>query len=264
MADPSASNPPVRPETPLDNARGCLIVTIPAALLFLLIAGGVILFADSPDEDSMVGFVVLLAVEAVLAIVLAAFYALYVLLRVNLNPKLAPTAKEVEAMTGRSNKLSRARMNAVLLCIALIGAVMGSIYGGIASVTEAAAVGCIGAMVVAAVRHEMKWPVLQAALVGSMTTVGTIIWLILGAISFVGIFNLVGGGDFMRSLFLDLGWQRGFWTITIAHVLFCTSFVAVTVKAGNNHPPGFGPGEGELFILDTALTQADLVDLPFS
>jgi TRAP-type mannitol/chloroaromatic compound transport system permease large subunit len=38
-----------------------------------------------------------------------------------------------------------------------------------------------------------------------MTTVGTIIWLILGAVSFVGIFNLVGGGDFMRSLFLDLG-----------------------------------------------------------
>jgi TRAP-type mannitol/chloroaromatic compound transport system permease large subunit len=47
--------------------------------------------------------------------------------------------------------------------------------------------------------------VLQAALLGSMTTVGTIIWLIIGAVSFVGIFNLVGGGDFMRSLFLDLG-----------------------------------------------------------
>ncbi|HEY9550538.1 MAG TPA: TRAP transporter large permease subunit, partial [Kiloniellaceae bacterium] len=136
---------------------------------------------------------------------LAAFYALYVLVRVHLNPKLAPTAKEVEAMTGKSNKLSRARLNAVILCIALIAAVMGSIYAGIASVTEAAAVGCIGAMAVAAVRHEMKWPVLQAALLGSMATVGTIIWLVLGAISFVGIFNLVGGGDFMRSLFLDIG-----------------------------------------------------------
>jgi spermidine/putrescine transport system permease protein len=38
-------------------------------------------------------------------------------------------------------------------------------------------------------------------------------------------------GASLLSLFLDLGWQRGFWTITIAHVLFCTSFVAVTVKA---------------------------------
>ncbi len=175
-------------------ASGALATLIPPSIIMIVYG-----------LSAEVGIGDLFMAGAVPGLMLAVFYALYVLLRVNLNPKLAPTAKEVEAMTGRSNKLSRARMNAVLLCIALIGAVMGSIYGGVASVTEAAAVGCIGAIVVAAVRHEMKWPVLQAALLGSMTTVGTIIWLILGAVSFVGIFNLVGGGDFMRSLFLDLG-----------------------------------------------------------
>jgi len=175
-------------------ASGALATLIPPSIIMIVYG-----------LSAEVGIGDLFMAGAVPGIMLAAFYALYVLLRVNLNPKLAPTAKEVEAMTGKSNKLSRARMNAVLLCIVLIGAVMGSIYGGVASVTEAAAVGCIGAMVVAAVRHQMKWPVLQAALLGSMATVGTIIWLILGAISFVGIFNLVGGGDFMRSLFLDLG-----------------------------------------------------------
>ncbi|GAB4353536.1 MAG: hypothetical protein Kow00114_02730 [Kiloniellaceae bacterium] len=175
-------------------ASGALATLIPPSIIMIVYG-----------LSAEVGIGDLFMAGAVPGVMLAAFYALYVLLRVNLNPKLAPTAKEVEAMTGKSNKLSRARMSAVLLCIGLIGAVMGSIYGGVASVTEAAAVGCIGAMVVAAVRHEMKWPVVQAALVGSMTTVGTIVWLILGAISFVGIFNLVGGGDFMRSLFLDLG-----------------------------------------------------------
>jgi tripartite ATP-independent transporter DctM subunit len=175
-------------------ASGALATLIPPSIIMIVYG-----------LSAEVGIGDLFMAGAVPGVMLAVFYALYVLLRVNLNPKLAPTAREVEAMTGKSNKLSRARMNAVLLCIALIAAVMGSIYAGIASVTEAAAVGCIGAMVVAAVRHEMKWPVVQAALLGSMTTVGTIIWLILGAISFVGIFNLVGGGDFMRSLFLDLG-----------------------------------------------------------
>ena len=82
---------------------------------------------------------------------------------------------------------------------------MGSIYGGIASVTEAAAVGALGAMIVSAVRHEFKWSMLKASLVGSMATVGTIIWLVLGSVSFVGIFNLIGGADFMRSLFMNLG-----------------------------------------------------------
>ena len=175
-------------------ASGALATLIPPSIIMIVYG-----------LSAEVGIGDLFMAGAVPGLMLAVFYALYVLARVNINPKLAPTAKEVEAMTGKSNKLSRARMGAVLLCIALIASVMGSIYGGIASVTEAAAVGCIGAIVVAAVRHEMKWPVLQAALLGSMTTVGTIIWLILGAVSFVGIFNLVGGGDFMRSLFLDLG-----------------------------------------------------------
>lgn len=175
-------------------ASGALATLIPPSIIMIVYG-----------LSAEVGIGDLFLAGAVPGVMLAVFYAVYVLARVNLNPKLAPTAKEVEAMTGRDNKLSRARMNAVLLCITLIAAVMGSIYGGIASVTEAAAVGCIGALGVAAVRHQMKWSVLQAALLGSMTTVGTIIWLILGAVSFVGIFNLVGGGDFMRSLFLDLG-----------------------------------------------------------
>lgn len=38
-------------------------------------------------------------------------------------------------------------------------------------------------------------------------------------------------GSSLATLFLDRGVQRGFWTIVIAHVLFCTSFVALTVKA---------------------------------
>jgi spermidine/putrescine transport system permease protein len=38
-------------------------------------------------------------------------------------------------------------------------------------------------------------------------------------------------GASLLSLFIDLNQQRGFWTIVIAHILFCTSFVALTVKA---------------------------------
>ena len=142
---------------------------------------------------------------AIPGLMLAFFYAAYVLLRVNINPKLAPTAAEAAEISGRTQGLTRERLIAVVLCVFLIGTVMGSIYGGIASVTEAAAVGCIGSLIVAAVRNRMNWDVVSGALMGSMATVGTIIWLVLGAISFVGIFNLVGGGDFMRSLFLDLG-----------------------------------------------------------
>ena len=89
--------------------------------------------------------------------------------------------------------------------ILLFMAVVGSIYGGIASVTEAAAVGVLGAIFVAWFRNSYSWNLLQVALAGTMSTVGTIIWLILGAVAFVGIYNLIGGADFMRSLFSGLG-----------------------------------------------------------
>ena len=175
-------------------ASGALATLIPPSIIMIVYG-----------LSAEVGIGDLFMAGAVPGLMLAAFYAIYVLIRVNLNHSLAPTAAEVERITGKTNKLSRARLNAVVLCILLIGAVMGSIYGGIASVTEAAAVGVVGALGVAAVRHQMRWSVVREALLGSMTTVGTIVWLILGAVSFVGIFNLVGGAEFMRSLFLNLG-----------------------------------------------------------
>lgn len=82
---------------------------------------------------------------------------------------------------------------------------MGSIYGGIASVTEAAAVGAAGAILIAYIRIGRRFDLLKESMLGSMATVGTIIWLILGAISFVGIYNLIGGADFLKSLFTGLG-----------------------------------------------------------
>ncbi|MEL6871388.1 MAG: TRAP transporter large permease subunit [Pseudomonadota bacterium] len=139
-------------------------------------------------------------------LMLATFYVTYVLIRCNLNPKLAPTAAEIAAMTGGDvQPLGTSRLIAVGLCILLIACVMGSIYGGIASVTEAAAVGVFGAIVVAAVRLQFNYKLLREALANTMTVVGTIIWLILGAVAFVGLYNLIGGADFMRSLIAETG-----------------------------------------------------------
>lgn len=138
-------------------------------------------------------------------LMLAAFYVSFVLLRCNLNPALAPTAAEIAAKTGKETKLRLHQVWAVALCILLIVCVMGSIYGGITSVTEAAAVGVFGAILVAAVRFEFNYALLRDCLANTMSVVGTIIWLILGAVAFVGLYNLIGGADFMRDLIKGAG-----------------------------------------------------------
>ena len=77
----------------------------------------------------------------------------YVSICCNLNHDLALTAAEIAKRTGEETKLGGHQVWAVVLCVLLIFAVMGSIYGGITSVTEAAAVGVFGATA-AAVRFQ--------------------------------------------------------------------------------------------------------------
>ncbi|MBL6945060.1 MAG: TRAP transporter large permease subunit [Rhodospirillales bacterium] len=139
-------------------------------------------------------------------LMLATFYAGYVLVRCHLNPSLAPTAAEAAAKSGESTELSGSKKLAVGMCIFLITCVMGSIYAGVASVTEAAGVGVVGAMVVAAVRKKLTWTMFQRALQNTTFTVSTIFWLVIGAVAFVGIYNLIGGASYMRSIFAGLDW----------------------------------------------------------
>jgi len=177
-------------------AAGALATLIPPSIVMIVYG----LSADVAIGD-------LFAAGFIPGLMLATFYVTYVLVRCNINPALAPTAAEIAEMSGleKSEGLSRDRMLAVILCIILIAAVMGSIYAGIASVTEAAGVGVFGSIIVAAARHQFNYALLRDSLANTMAVVGTIIWLIVGAVAFVGIYNLIGGADFMRSLFDGLG-----------------------------------------------------------
>ncbi len=177
-------------------AAGALATLIPPSIVMIVYG----LSADVAIGD-------LFAAGFVPGLMLATFYVTYVLVRCNINPALAPTASEIAEMQGLDGKqeLGGHRVFAVALCILLIACVMGSIYAGIASVTEAAGVGVFGAIFVAAARHRFNYELLRDSLANTMAVVGTIIWLILGAVAFVGLYNLIGGADFMRSLFEGLG-----------------------------------------------------------
>jgi tripartite ATP-independent transporter DctM subunit len=134
----------------------------------------------------------------------AGLYIVYILVICRLRPHMAPTSAEIAERQGEDQGLARHRLIAVLMALLVIGMVMGSIYAGIASVTEAAGVGVVGACIVAAIRMQLNWKMLLDALMRTTTTVGTIIWLVLGAVSLVGIYNVIGGAAFMRDLFTGL------------------------------------------------------------
>ena len=78
--------------------------------------------------------------------------------------------------------------------------VLGSIYGGIASVTEASAVGVLGVTLSTVVRGEFSMNLLIGAARQTLATVGMIVWIGIGATALVGVFNLMGGINFVSQL----------------------------------------------------------------
>ncbi len=135
-------------------------------------------------------------------LLLASLYIIYIIARCSLQPRLAPPPSE--ELMGLSGKEKMAKLRSLILPGLVILWVLGSIYGGIATVTEAAGVGALGAALAAWARRRLSWEMIQEALRKTMITVGTIIWLVLGAVSFVGIYNIIGGSDFMRDLLTGL------------------------------------------------------------
>lgn len=136
-------------------------------------------------------------------LLLASLYIAYILAISHIKPELAPIASESFG-TANTAHFGRHQVTALGLAGLLIVMVLGSIYAGIASVTEAAGVGVAGAMLVATVRGRFGWTNVQEALRQTVRTVGMIVWLVLGAVSLVGIYNVIGGNAYLHDLFTGM------------------------------------------------------------
>ena len=127
---------------------------------------------------------------------LAMLYVGYVLMRAWLTPgAVPPTVSDPVPMSEKLRLLK-----GLFLPIVVVVMVLGSIYGGIASVTEASAVGVAGVLLSTIVRGEFTWGLLRDAAIQTLQTVGMIVWIGIGASALVGVFNLMGGIDFVSEL----------------------------------------------------------------
>jgi tripartite ATP-independent transporter DctM subunit len=135
-------------------------------------------------------------------LLLGCLYVGYVVLRCSLNPALGPPAPLADREMPLAEKL--ALLKGLILPFMIIVWVLGSIYGGIASVTESAGIGACGAIASAWLRRELTWALMQRALLQTMTTVGVLLWLAFGANALIGIYNIMGGTGYVRGLITGL------------------------------------------------------------
>lgn len=135
-------------------------------------------------------------------LLLAGLYVAYIVARCTLDPKMGPPPPEHELAMPLAQKLLLLRGVALPILIAFV--VLGSIYLGLASVTESAAIGVAGVAFAIAVRGQLTLALVRAAAFQTMATCGVVLWLVLGTNALIGVYNLMGGIDFARSLLTGL------------------------------------------------------------
>ncbi|ETX16036.1 C4-dicarboxylate ABC transporter permease [Roseivivax halodurans JCM 10272] len=134
-------------------------------------------------------------------LMLAGFYTIYVLAVGYFRPELAPVQQEDEKLSA-TEKL--ALLRGLILPIIVVIFVLGSIYGGIASVTEASAIGVMGVVLSTIVRGEFTLRMIADAALQTLRTCGMIVWIGVGATALIGVYNLMGGIDFVESLIFGI------------------------------------------------------------
>lgn len=87
--------------------------------------------------------------------------------------------------------------------IVVIGVVMGSIYGGISGITEAAGMGVVAVFLISVFRGEANVELLWDSLMRTLKSTGTIIWVTIGAATLAGAYTIAGGPTFVANMIVS-------------------------------------------------------------
>ncbi len=86
----------------------------------------------------------------------------------------------------------------------VIGVVLGSIYGGVTGITEAAGMGVIAVFVISLIRREMTFEIVWDSLMRTAKSTGTIIWVTIGAAALAASYTLAGGPTYVANLIIGM------------------------------------------------------------
>jgi tripartite ATP-independent transporter DctM subunit len=136
---------------------------------------------------------------------LGGLFVAYILWHAWRNPESAPLASEEERNIPLRQKL--AMQKKLIAPLLLAASVLGSMYAGIATPTEAAGVGVLGAVVCAALNRKLNAQMIWESTIETVRISTMLAWLMFAAQTIIGGYTLAGGADFVKNSItaLDLG-----------------------------------------------------------
>jgi len=158
-------------------------------------------------------------------VMMAGIFGIYVLAVAWLKPEAAPALPaEVRILGGSA--LRRRVFQSLIPPLVLILLVLGSIFFGFATPTEAGAVGSLGAMALAGIKRRLSWPAVWQVCDASLRITTMVIFILLGSTAFSLVFRGLEGDRFMFDLLANLpGGRIGFLAVSMLTIFILGFFI---------------------------------------
>ncbi|MBX9453379.1 TRAP transporter large permease [Neoaquamicrobium sediminum] len=160
-------------------------------------------------------------------LLLVGLYLLWMVFKAIFSPESCPATPVAPE---EKQHLAREVVVALVPPLALIAAVLGSILGGIATPTEAASVGAVGAMVLAALRWRLSFRVLREAAIATATITSMVFIILFGASVFSIVFRLMGGDNLVHEFLANLPGGVVGAVIVVMAIMFLLGFILDTFE----------------------------------
>ncbi len=191
-------------------ASGCLGILIPPSIMLVIMGDQLAV----PILDLFMGAVFP-------GLILGALYIAYILIYCKIYPEKAPLSKDHEEVDLKS--VLRA-LTDILPPAGLILLVLGSIFMGISTVTEASGIGALGATLIAVIFRRFNMQVLKEVVINTMNTAGYIFAIFVGATIFALVLRECGGDELIESALTGLGFGPNGLIIFVLVVVFFLGF----------------------------------------
>lgn len=179
-------------------AAGTIVAT---GTLGILIPPSIMLVVYGPQAGISIGQMFMGAFFP--GLILSGLYITYIVVRCTLNPSLGPSIPE-DQLTRFTFKRFMKLLGSLAPPVVLMLAVLGTIFAGIAPPTEAAAMGCVAALLLALVYGKFSWGLVKHASMETLRVATFVVIIAALCYAYVGIFMNAGAGDVVSELILSV------------------------------------------------------------
>lgn len=128
-------------------------------------------------------------------LLMAVFFMLYIWIMCKRNPAMGPAIPVNERATWKEKFIS---LRGIILPVLVIILVLGTIYTGVATPTEAAGIGAFGVIISAAIYKQLNWKNIRNATIAAMKINAMVMWLLVGGSTFASLLTMTGISAFIR------------------------------------------------------------------